>query len=184
MFKFIILLSVLLTITVDTSSGARRARYNNQAALTRVARQQQPEDGGAAPAGQAEPYSFNYGSTNDDGSTSSRQETSDENGVVKGSYSYQDADGIYRTVEYYADETGFHATVKTNEPGTENRNPADVEINAEPAPAGVVEKWSQASAARGSSGGVLAGPGGARRGTAGTKAQNTLVPKHRASLSG
>ncbi|KAG1677198.1 Echinoderm microtubule-associated protein-like [Nymphon striatum] len=50
-----------------------------------------------------------------------------------GSYGYTDAYGLYRQVEYTADEYGFKANIKTNEPGTDNQNPADVLIYAEPA---------------------------------------------------
>jgi len=78
-----------------------------------------------------EPYNFQFDSTNEDGSKSFRQEEGSVDGMVKGSYGYTDADGVYRMVEYYADETGFHAVVKTNEPGIESHNSADVQFNAE-----------------------------------------------------
>lgn len=46
-----------------------------------------------------------------------------------------DAYGVYRHVEYTAGEDGFKAVVKTNEPGTDNKDPADVMIMAEKPPA-------------------------------------------------
>jgi hypothetical protein len=61
-----------------------------------------------------------------------RDETGDGSGAVKGSYSYVDGYGISRIVEYVADKGGFRATVKTNEPGTETSNPADVIYDAKP----------------------------------------------------
>ena len=33
-------------------------------------------------------------------------------------------------VEYVADAAGYRATVKTNEPGTANANPADVQVSS------------------------------------------------------
>lgn len=81
-----------------------------------------------------EPYQFSYTSTDEFGTTLTRQEQSDQNGVVSGSYGYQDASGLFRQVEYIADENGFRATVRTNEPGTANANPADVIIESQAAP--------------------------------------------------
>ena len=63
-----------------------------------------------------------------------RQEQGDELGNKKGSYGYIDAYGISRQVDYVADDKGFRAVVKTNEPGTDNQNPADVEIISSAAP--------------------------------------------------
>lgn len=60
----------------------------------------------------------------------SRSEQGDGNGAVTGSYSLAEADGRQRIVEYVADAAGFRATVKTNEPGTANANPADVEMQS------------------------------------------------------
>ncbi|XP_022240170.1 cuticle protein 16.8-like [Limulus polyphemus] len=82
-----------------------------------------------------EPYSFGYEAKNDYDGALWQQESGDEYGSKRGSYGYTDAYGISRTVEYVADETGFHAWIKTNEPGTANQNPADVQIAADPAPA-------------------------------------------------
>ncbi|GIZ04738.1 hypothetical protein CEXT_769811, partial [Caerostris extrusa] len=65
-------------------------------------------------------------------SSRTRKESSDGKGNVQGSYGYTDAHGIYRQVDYVADAYGFRANVKTNEPGTDNQNPADVHIQANP----------------------------------------------------
>ncbi|GIY28554.1 hypothetical protein CDAR_409571 [Caerostris darwini] len=61
-----------------------------------------------------------------------RQEHGDGHGNVQGSYGYTDAHGNYRQVDYVADHHGFRAQVKTNEPGTENQSPADVQLHAQP----------------------------------------------------
>ncbi|GFY76982.1 cuticle protein 16.8 [Trichonephila inaurata madagascariensis] len=45
---------------------------------------------------------------------------------------YADLHGIERVVEYVADEHGYRAEIKTNEPGTESQNPADVVLHANP----------------------------------------------------
>ncbi|XP_054160223.1 larval cuticle protein A3A-like [Oppia nitens] len=87
--------------------------------------------------GPAEPYSFGFQSTDEQGNSLSRQEQSDGSGAVKGSYSYVDSNGLNRIVEYIADSAGYRATVKTNEPGTANANPADVQIAAEEPPSAV-----------------------------------------------
>lgn len=81
-----------------------------------------------------EPYSFGYDIKDEYGATQNRKEESDGYGNVKGSYGYTDGYGIYRHVDYVADDKGFRAYVKTNEPGTDNQNPADVEIHSEAAP--------------------------------------------------
>ncbi|CAG2117965.1 unnamed protein product [Medioppia subpectinata] len=87
--------------------------------------------------GPAEPYTFGFQSSDEQGNQLSRSETSDGSGAVRGSYSYTDANGLNRIVEYVADAGGYRATVKTNEPGTANANPADVQINAEEPPSAV-----------------------------------------------
>ena len=76
-----------------------------------------------------QPYSFAF-TINDDqyGSQQMRQEKSDGQGTVKGSYSYMDADGLKRLVEYIADKNGYRAMIKTNEPGMKSSYPADVMI--------------------------------------------------------
>ncbi|GFY75894.1 cuticle protein 16.8 [Trichonephila inaurata madagascariensis] len=45
---------------------------------------------------------------------------------------YADLNGIERVVEYVADEHGYRADIKTNEPGTESQNPANVLLHASP----------------------------------------------------
>ncbi|CAG2111024.1 unnamed protein product [Medioppia subpectinata] len=73
-----------------------------------------------------EPYSYGYEATDKFGTVWTRQESSDGNGNVKGSYSYREANGIGRTVEYVADPVnGFQAHVVTNEPGTVDHAPAN-----------------------------------------------------------
>ncbi|XP_013782761.1 cuticle protein 16.8-like [Limulus polyphemus] len=80
-----------------------------------------------------EPYNFGYETTDEFGNLQSRHEEADGTGVVRGSYGYTDVYGIYRQVEYVADADGYRAVVKTNEPGTANANPANVEVFAEEA---------------------------------------------------
>lgn len=67
-----------------------------------------------------------------------RQESSDNNGAVRGSYGYTDPYGVFRHVDYVADEYGFRAEIKSNEPGMGTTSPANVQIYAEPPPAGVI----------------------------------------------
>ncbi|XP_042910014.1 uncharacterized protein [Parasteatoda tepidariorum] len=109
--------------------------------------------GGAMP----KPYSFNY-QANGMGSNSFRNEEGDSSGNVQGSYGYTDAQGLYRQVQYTAGAAGFQATVKTNEPGTDSKpeSPADVNMIAEPAPAGIQEKYTR-RAGSGGYGGNVAG---------------------------
>jgi len=80
------------------------------------------------------PYAFGYTADAIDGS-SSRQESSDGSGVVRGSYTLSSADGIKRVVNYIADENGFRAQVQTNEPGTESQSPANVVFESSQLPA-------------------------------------------------
>ncbi|XP_035219095.1 cuticle protein 16.8-like isoform X1 [Stegodyphus dumicola] len=89
---------------------------------------------GAAYEEKPQPYSFGYDVKDDYGTTLTRKEEGDDYGNKRGSYGYVDAYGIYRQVDYVADDKGFRAAIKTNEPGTENQNPADVEIQSEAAP--------------------------------------------------
>jgi len=77
-----------------------------------------------------EPYTYAFTSTDEFGTQLSRQEQADGSGAVTGSYSLSDPDGRQRIVEYIADAAGFRATVRTNEPGTANANPADVQIHS------------------------------------------------------
>ncbi|KAF8773280.1 Cuticle protein 16.8 like protein [Argiope bruennichi] len=80
------------------------------------------------------PYQYGYDIAGDHGEfKQTRQEQGDGHGNVQGSYSYVDAHGISRQVDYVADGHGFRAQIRTNEPGTESQNPADVELHAQPA---------------------------------------------------
>ncbi|GFT42258.1 uncharacterized protein NPIL_145291 [Nephila pilipes] len=96
-----------------------------------------PSYGYAAPAydyAVPTPYEYGYDIAGDYGEfKQNRKEAGDGKGNVQGSYGYTDAHGIYRQVDYVADAYGFRANVKTNEPGTDNQNPADVHIQANPA---------------------------------------------------
>lgn len=76
-----------------------------------------------APIGEAEPYAFSY---NIDGS--SRSESGDTKGVVRGQYTLSGPDGSNRVVEYIADQNGFRASVNTNEFGTEAKSPASIAL--------------------------------------------------------
>ncbi|CAL1271483.1 unnamed protein product [Larinioides sclopetarius] len=79
-----------------------------------------------------QPYDFGYETNDDYGTTTFRKESGDGHGRVQGSYGYKDDKGIERVVEYVADEHGYRAEIKTNEPGTESQNPADVILHANP----------------------------------------------------
>lgn len=72
-------------------------------------------------------YNFGYDEAHNSGGSSRREEQT--NGIRRGSYSLSDADGRRRTVNYVADAYGFRASVDSNEPGVEPRDPADVLIN-------------------------------------------------------
>lgn len=61
---------------------------------------------------------------------SSRQEIADGTGKVEGSYTVTNDEGHTRVVDYVADQYGFRANIRTNEPGTDNKNPADVMIES------------------------------------------------------
>lgn len=91
----------------------------------------------AEPIETPKPYSHSFGSSDGNGTTQSRQESKDENGVVTGSYSYADPNGIFRVVEYIADKDGFRASIRTNEPGvgkTELGDPSGVLYQIDAAP--------------------------------------------------
>lgn len=76
------------------------------------------------------PFAWGYDINDGYGGAQYHKETGDEYGKRTGSYGYTDAYGVYRQVDYVADEHGFRATIKTNEPGTANESPADVELHA------------------------------------------------------
>jgi len=83
------------------------------------------------------PYKIAYDSVDGNGTTMRREESKDDKGVVRGSYSYTDPFGIFRVVEYIADENGFRASIRTNEPGiakTENGDPSGVIYEVDPPP--------------------------------------------------
>ncbi|KAI1289709.1 Exostosin-1 [Halotydeus destructor] len=80
----------------------------------------------------ANPYSYSYTAKvghYEDGLIAA-EESGDGNGSVKGSYSLMDPDGRMRMVSYVADAMGYRATVKTNEPGTANEDPANVDMQS------------------------------------------------------
>ena len=79
-----------------------------------------------------QPYDFGYETNDDYGTVTFRKESGDGHGRVQGSYGYKDLHGIERVVQYVADEHGYRAEVKTNEPGTESEQPADVVLHANP----------------------------------------------------
>ncbi|XP_076365175.1 uncharacterized protein LOC143254233 isoform X1 [Tachypleus tridentatus] len=83
------------------------------------------------------PFSFMYTAGAGTGSTS-RSESGDETGNVKGSYSLKDEDGRQRIVKYTAGLDGFMAKIQSNEPGVEpGSNPADVEFLSIPGVAAI-----------------------------------------------
>ncbi|XP_076371776.1 uncharacterized protein LOC143257244 [Tachypleus tridentatus] len=87
-------------------------------------------DGAVEPSGGSHtPFNFMYNAA-ETGGASSRSETGDESGNVKGSYSVEDPDGRRRKVDYTAGTDGFKAKIHSNEPGVEpGSNPADVDIS-------------------------------------------------------
>ncbi|KAG8188485.1 hypothetical protein JTE90_008050 [Oedothorax gibbosus] len=92
------------------------------------------------------PYQMEYNLPDEQGNQQFRQEQGDGNGNVRGSYGYKDIQGVYRTVQYVAGRDGFKANVLTNEPGTDGKeNPADVAMNVQKTPAGIVEKYNRRS---------------------------------------
>lgn len=55
---------------------------------------------------------------------------SDGAGTVRGTYGFVDADGMHRHVDYEADGGGFRARIRTNEPGMDVPDPADVVLSS------------------------------------------------------
>lgn len=88
----------------------------------------EPEDEGGAGHPAPEPYSFAYTAENDDGSSTTREESQTADGVVTGFYIIKGADGSERRVDYTADASGYRATVTTNEVGTESGSSGDAQI--------------------------------------------------------
>ncbi|CAL1300227.1 unnamed protein product, partial [Larinioides sclopetarius] len=68
------------------------------------------------------------------GNTQYHKEEGNEYNHKKGSYDYTDAYGVYRHVDYIADDKGFRAKIRTDVPGVDNYQPADVYIHAEQPP--------------------------------------------------
>lgn len=54
---------------------------------------------------------------------------------MTGSYTVTNLEGHTRVVDYIADAGGFRATIRTNEPGTDNQNPAEVSVESSAADA-------------------------------------------------
>lgn len=74
------------------------------------------------------PYAFMFKHDDGRGTMQHREENKAKDGVIHGSYGYRDPSGTYRHVSYIADASGFHAVLRTNEPGIENMNSADVAV--------------------------------------------------------
>lgn len=83
-------------------------------------------------------YAFGYDVNDGFGMTQHRHESLDTNGIVEGSYGYTDPLGVYRRVAYTADAAGFRPSIRSNEPGMANANPADSIFVVEPPPAAAV----------------------------------------------
>ncbi|PRD23595.1 UNVERIFIED_CONTAM: Cuticle protein 16.8 [Trichonephila clavipes] len=73
------------------------------------------------------PYAFGY-DIKDHHGEQHREESGVGGVAVKGSYGFKDGRGVHRQVDYVADHGGFKASVKTNEPGTANQDPAAVKV--------------------------------------------------------
>ncbi|KAJ6217125.1 hypothetical protein RDWZM_008282 [Blomia tropicalis] len=56
------------------------------------------------------PWGFGFDSEDEFGTKLGRKESSNEQGIVTGTYTYSDASGLARIVNYIADESGFRAT--------------------------------------------------------------------------
>ncbi|CAM1295394.1 Uncharacterised protein g1266 [Pycnogonum litorale] len=81
------------------------------------------------------PFEFSYDIKDGYGNQQARSETGDAHGNVQGSYEIASIDGLRRLVHYWATrDGGVRFKIQTNEPGTANQNPADVEMIAEEPP--------------------------------------------------
>lgn len=76
-------------------------------------------------------YAFAYDEAHATGG-SFRRESGLGGQAVQGSYGLRDADGRVRTVNYIADAAGFRASISSNEPGVEPKDPANTLINKGP----------------------------------------------------
>lgn len=90
------------------------------------------------------PFRFSYSNQLDPAGTSYHESEGDGAGKVSGTYGYNDPDGVFRVVQYVADVNGYRANIRTNEPGTEAKNPADVVLNVEPVPPAVLSRYALA----------------------------------------
>lgn len=143
-----------------SETRARRAEFRAQPANSRVV----SFGGNPSPAASAaltepeetttevpKPYKIQYDSVDANGTQMRREETKDDKGVVRGSYSYTDPLGIFRVVEYIADENGFRASIRTNEPGigkADNGDPASVIYEIDPLPEAARAASAAAAASR------------------------------------
>ncbi|GBN20255.1 hypothetical protein AVEN_5088-1 [Araneus ventricosus] len=101
------------------------------------------------------PYNFDYQSDDEQGNTHYHREETDASGTVRGSYGYTDVQGLYRVVDYIADVNGFRASIRTNEPGTDDKeSPADVQMTVDQPPAGIQDRYTAFSGTGGFRGSV------------------------------
>ncbi|GIY72461.1 uncharacterized protein CDAR_77941 [Caerostris darwini] len=107
------------------------------------------------------PYKFDYHVDDEQGTTHYRTEEGDGSGAVRGTYGYTDFQGIYRVVEYVADAGGFRASIRTNEPGTDDtQSPAGVQLTVDPPPQGLQGQRFPSRSNYGSGGSAGGGAGG------------------------
>lgn len=77
-----------------------------------------------------QPWSYGYDVEDNYGNNQWKHEESHNPHEVKGSYGYKDNNGVYREVVYVADKDGFRANIKTNEPGSAQKDPAAVKMDS------------------------------------------------------
>ncbi|XP_028967101.1 pentatricopeptide repeat-containing protein At1g10270-like [Galendromus occidentalis] len=93
---------------------------------------QRPDPHSVSEDFQESPKKYRFAFSSEDAeSNQRREETADDNGHVKGSYSFDLPDGTKRHVKYIADEGGFRVKIDSNEAGLEPKNPADVKFIAQ-----------------------------------------------------
>lgn len=137
-----------------SETRARRAELRAQPANSRVSFGGNPSSAALTEETTTEvpkPYKIQYDSVDANGTQMRREETKDDKGVVRGSYSYTDPLGIFRVVEYIADENGFRASIRTNEPGigkADNGDPASVIYEIDPLPEAARAASAAAAASR------------------------------------